>query len=212
MTTVVVGGRRHRAAATVAIGAGATTRAAAATTAARPDGPLDRPPPRGPIDAGAPPPLREQVESANAFVIVGSPPFAAQRRLVSHEAYGWFLAAQPAASRATLLLLANVDGATPSAPVTWVTHAQAEAFCHAIDAELPTSAQWAIYAGERAGPVTIGPVSEWTGPAADGVALVREPRDRAAEPDDPLYLGSEATPGVKPASVAGASVGFRCVR
>ena len=165
-----------------------------------------------PVDAGPAASLREQIEAIDPFVIVGSPPFAAQRGLVSREAYGRFVASLSPADAAARRPLVAEDGVARSAAVTWVTYAQAAAFCRAIDARLPTSAQWATLAADRGGPASVGPIDEWTGPAADGVALVREPRDRAPEPDDPLYLATEAPPGARPETVAGPRIGFRCVR
>ena len=165
-----------------------------------------------PRDPASPSSLRARVEAVDPFVIVGSPPFAAQRGLVSREAYGWYLAGLPPADATAGTPLKDPGGAAPTAPMTWVTYAQAEAFCSAIGAVLPTSGQWAGLAADRGGPVFVGPISEWTAPAEDGVALVREPRDRSLEPEDPLYKSSDAPPGARPESVAGATIGFRCVR
>ncbi|HVV86629.1 MAG TPA: hypothetical protein VHE35_26405, partial [Kofleriaceae bacterium] len=162
-----------------------------------------------PVDAG--PSLRERVEAADPFISLGTPPFSVQQALVSREAYGWFVASLAPIDASGHQPLDHVALAG-SATVTSVTFAQARDFCRAIDADLPTSDQWYAFARAKSGAVTVGPESEWTGPDADGVALVREPRDRGREPNDPLYLSTSLAPGAGPESVARATIGFRCAR
>jgi serine/threonine-protein kinase len=148
------------------------------------------------------------------------------------------------------------DAASKRLPVTWVTWEQADGYCRAADARLPTSEEWgkllgkgfpwgtawpppstlAIGRGETAEPVEVGTTAEdktssdlydlagnaqeWTSSVKEGLAIARGASISMA-PDDakaaietglPKWTVAGAGADAAPDSIAGARLGFRCVR
>lgn len=149
-------------------------------------------------------------EPVNRFVAIPGAEIDAQLALVSKEEYENFRQRLSADGAKAMLPLAEVRG-LPNAPVTWVAFSQAKRYCASLQARLPTSEEWAVLIAPGSGG-DVGRFSEWTGTVKDGLALVREPRDRRPLPADPLYKETIMAPDVRPDVVAGEQIGFRCVR
>jgi formylglycine-generating enzyme required for sulfatase activity len=139
---------------------------------------------------------------------------------VSRAEYMRWVDTLPAERRiwAKPLFRAATDG---DGAINWVTYEQARAYCAAIGAKLPTSAQW-----EQMTPWTVGHginpggVRIWTATEAEGGAVVRgafsEMQPDAIEREKPwtLIMPSEALHGGREPkeSVASREIGIRCVQ
>ncbi|HEU0030108.1 MAG TPA: serine/threonine-protein kinase [Kofleriaceae bacterium] len=167
---------------------------------------IDAPPP---IDAPPQPP-RDALLATNPFVDVHGV------RVLAHQV--------TAAEYTTVRGEPAPDpAAPPSAPVAWVSQADAIAFCAEIDGHVPTSDEWAHAANgawgiESAG--VIGPLQEWTSTLQDELVVVRgahagmkpDALAKARHQKPPYFLQKEvATAGADRNVYAGATIGFRCV-
>jgi hypothetical protein len=241
-STLASGGNRRGALIGVAVGGAAlagviifmATRGGDAATATTPPAPEDEvatpaaaePLPEAVPDAepDAAPTLAMTLESANPFV--PSHGLHVQRRQVSQDEYATWLATLPDADRAAATpRKAWADPGATESPAAWVTHEDAVAFCARIGATLPTSDEWTTMSAgqwglDPAGDGTRGPLQEWTSTVEEGLAIVRGGHARmkaaalAEAATEPLYKSTEsqAGPDATAETVAGANIGFRCVR
>ena len=217
-------------AAVLVLAVGATT----AWRLRRPDGALPAAPtdpaaaPPRPLDAAVAPAvpsraLVDWLEAANPFVASHGAQWLAHQ--VTRREYRQFLEAMPVGDALRVQPVTGWDDRDPMRPVAWVTFERAAAFCAAIHARLPTTAEWlAASDGEwgldPAGVGRRGPLQEWTSSVHDGLVVVlggherMAPDDRKAAVADPLMKSTEAQAGPSPAAnvVAAETIGFRCVR
>jgi hypothetical protein len=179
-----------------------------------------------PADAAAPPRTRalvDWIEAANPFVEWRGAQWLAHQ--VTRREYRQFLESLPARDVGKLQPVAAWNDTEAFRPVGWVTYERATAFCAAIHARLPTSAQWQAasqgdWGLDPAGTGRPGPLQEWTSTVRDGLVAVcggherMSAADRRAAAIEPLMKSSEAAAGEgAPARlVAAETIGFRCVR
>ncbi len=102
--------------------------------------------------------LAQEVAETNPFVDTGALVAAGILELERHETtrgeYELYLLSLTEPDRPTRRPLRewpgeDVDDGRFDRPVTWVTQPQADGFCHAIAARLPTSAEWSSALGKR---------------------------------------------------------------
>ena len=184
--------------------------------------------PRPPADAAGAPPAPERalvdwLEAANPFVAAHGAQWLAHQ--VTRREYRQFLESMPVGDALRHQPVTGWDDRDPMRPVAWVTFERAAAFCAAIHASLPTTAQWLAASDGEWGldPTGVGrrgPLQEWTSSVHDGLVVVlggherMSPDDRKAAVADPLMKSTEAQAGPSPAAnvVAAETIGFRCVR
>jgi serine/threonine-protein kinase len=167
--------------------------------------------------------LQDWLEVANPFVAWHDTQWLAHQ--VNRREYRRFLETLAVSEVLRHQPVHGWDDRDPMRPVAWVTYERAAAFCAAIHAALPTSAQWlAASEGEwgldPAGMGRRGPLREWTATVHDGLVEVRGGHERMSADDlraaasEPLMKSSEAVAGSAPAPnvVASETIGFRCVR
>ncbi|HET7501928.1 MAG TPA: serine/threonine-protein kinase [Kofleriaceae bacterium] len=218
--------------AVIAIGAIAVWKALGSTEPAPPPPPPVHAVVPGSIDAAPGPDaaraepreraLSDWLEAANPFVPSHGVSWLAHQ--VSRREYRHFLESMPVRDALRLQPVNGWDDSDRLRPVAWVTFDRAQAFCHAIGAELPTDEQWtAASDGEwgldPAGTGRLGPLQEWTSTVRDGFIVVRgghermPPAERKTAAKEPLMKSSEAQAGPNRAlnEIASETIGFRCV-
>jgi serine/threonine-protein kinase len=133
----------------------------------------------------------DKVELSNQFIPVKG--FELQKHEVSREEYALWIEADKDAKKKHLPL-DGAAGLAPGAkdgklPITWVTYEDAEAFCKAIKARLPTAEEWDLaIAGPSKNKYPWG--NSWvTGPAAKEVAV--------GHGDKATPVDTESSPGDK---------------
>lgn len=120
----------------------------------------------GPRHVDAPDvPLDAWIERTNPFVSVGE--LAIQAHQVTRAEYARYLVTLSGEVRTASTPRFDWDGRRMAEPLTSVTFHQAAAFCAAIEARLPTAAEWERAAGGRwgidpTGSGPRGPNREWT--------------------------------------------------
>jgi serine/threonine-protein kinase len=199
----------------------------------------------------------EVVAQRNAWVSAAG--LESNAHEVTREEYGSYLGTLDGkAKKAATPIQAwrEPDDAIKRLPVTWVTWEQADGYCRAAGARLPTSDEWgkllgkgfpwgtawpppsaiAVGRGESAEPIEVatitedktsgalydlaGNVQEWTSTVKEGLAVARgasismAPDDAKAAIETGLEKWTVAGAGADaaPESIAGARLGFRCVR
>jgi hypothetical protein len=166
-----------------------------------------------PLDAAAPvePTAREKLVATNPF----------------KEVYGVLILSRQVTVGDYKLVMGKApppeSGGDDMAPAAWLTQHEATAFCEQIDARLPTSEEWQQAAKGAWGIAvgdTAGPLQEWTSTVKDDLAVVRgghakmstDQLAKAAKQTPPYFLQKDAgDPTSDRKSVAGATIGFRCV-
>ncbi len=204
-------------------------------------------------------PFAELVAERNAWTAGAAAGLEANAHEVTREEYASFLGtldAKAKKSATPIQAWSEPDDASKRLPVTWVTWEQADGYCHAAGARLPSSDEWgkllgkgypwgagwpppnavAIGRAETAEPLEVattaddktraelydlaGNVQEWTSTVKDGLAIARgasismAPDDAKAAIESGLEKWTVAGAGADAAkeSIAGARLGFRCVR
>ncbi len=183
-------------------------------------------PPPGVIDAAAEEPgltLRQRIERSNPFV--DDHGVKLQVHQVSNLEYRWYLESLGADAGPAQPIDWDANKPATDQPITWVTFERARRFCEAIDAALPSDAQWlkasagasGLDPGKRG---VIGPLEEWTATVRDGLAIVRGAHAGMSDDDRELAMEapmlkpteSQAGTGAPAKTIASAVIGFRCAR
>jgi hypothetical protein len=163
------------------------------------------------IEAPAPT-LAQRIESQNRFSIAAAGSLLQDHQVTRGE-YRWHLDVLSPGR------IESPNAADRDEPVADLAYEEAERFCTAIGARLPTSAEWQAAANGSWGiPSTrgLGPLQEWTSTrSADGkLVVVRGAHSNQAVKDKPYEMLKEtqaqAGPGADRKRIADKRIGFRC--